>query len=736
MAAQDIYGNYGSVPTANPSGTGGGRISTNASPQEFGAGVGESLTNVGKVTQDVSLQYLKMVNETEATNAETDYVTALGQKKAQFYSLEGLATKNALPKYMEDVTNLRQQYRQSLPPAGQRAFDTLALRHQAYAISDASSYTATQIKQADLQSANAQVDLDVMSAKSLDVAQSDQRFNDTLQSIRYGSNRMLSNKGWNSAPGASVDENGNFNFDTSTDEGKQAKAIYDNFVGTNVAKAYENRYKSLAENINPMEAYKKYQTEKDQVPPQGQLALDTYFKPKIQDYQAKAISEDALTNSYDDYQNTVLNKPDKFNIGNVKSHDNQSAFARPQTPEDGVILTANNLRNNYQGLTLAQIANKWAPPSENNTNNWLTNVSKASGINPNATLNLNDPATLSKLVLGIGTAEKTKSDLSSFTSEIINSGISKSIAGTQPNLRQDVVSQTGAAVPSIGNYIQHNYGDIINQAQEAAQRQYPGDIEFIEKTQARTKFQLDQVLAQEKHADEAAQNVVYQGINGNFTSGVKPTSLEELGKVNPTVQDAIDKLQVDNPKAIASYNKMLMANPTSKLGNAYQYLQQEAFSGTVDVNRLLDHVSDGSLTQPGFDKLKSLIKASPSPGEQSENDQMKSLSSYVYDTIAHSNRFNDNSQIQDSANSASLLIGKYIDQQKDKGVSVATLTNPQNKEFEPIRNIIKQFSTPLNVQLQNRASRIDQQLKTTQPLAPNQLRQPGETPEQYLQRLK
>lgn len=735
-STEDLYGVYGSVPNVTPQGTGGARISANATPQEFGAGVGEATGNLGREAESIANKFIGMYNETLATDAETSYIKELGEKTSKYRSLEGLAAVNARPQYISEVADLRKNYRGTLPLAAQHSFDMLAQRHEAYAVSDADLYAASELKKADIHSATASAETAISSVANLSVAQDDIRFNNSLQDVHFALNRTMQTQGWDVGTGMRQNADGTLSFDENTPNGKSAKAIYDQLANKNISAVWENRFKALVNSGDVLGAYSKYKADYNKVPPDARLTLDAYFKPKVQDFQVKVLSEDVLTNTYDDYQKTLINSSSKFNIGNVKSKDDLSTFARPETPEDGVLLAVNNLRKNYSGLTLTQIANKWAPPSENDTNSWLNNVSRASGINPNAPLNLEDPATLNKLVLGIGTAEKTKSDLSIFTPEVINSGITKSFAGEQPNLKQNITSPTGALKPSVGNYIRQNYGTIIEQARAAAERQHPGDIEFTEKVQERAKFQLDQVLLREKKYDEAAQNLVYQGINGNFTNGVRPTSLEELGKVNPNLQDAIDKLQVDNPKAIASYNKMLMSNPTNKLGNAYQYLQQEAFSGNMDVNRLLDHVSDGSLTQEGFDKLKTLIKASPSPEEQSEKDQMKSLSAYVYDTISHSNRFNNNDQIQDSANSATLLIGNYIAKQKEKGISVATLTNPQNKEFEPIRDIIKQFSIPIRVQIQNRVARIEERLKTEPPLPAEKFRLPNETPEQYLQRLK
>lgn len=126
------------------------------------------------------------------------------------------------------------------------------------------------------------------------------------------------------------------------------------------------------------------------------------------------------------------------NLGNVKTAagaaGNSAQFENPASPEDGVILTANNLRSDYRGMTLSQIANKYAPPSENKTSDWLNNVSKISGISADSTPDLDDPSTLKKLLTGIAGAEKSPADRALFTSDILDSGIQKSLNGGKPTL--------------------------------------------------------------------------------------------------------------------------------------------------------------------------------------------------------------------------------------------------------------------------------------------------------------
>ncbi len=68
---------------------------------------------------------------------------------------------------------------------------------------------------------------------------------------------------------------------------------------------------------------------------------------------------------------------------------------------EGGLAAMSALLTNYgkNGLdTVAEIINKWAPPSENNTAGYSAMVAKALGVSPNQPLNLQDPATRAALM--------------------------------------------------------------------------------------------------------------------------------------------------------------------------------------------------------------------------------------------------------------------------------------------------------------------------------------------------
>lgn len=119
------------------------------------------------------------------------------------------------------------------------------------------------------------------------------------------------------------------------------------------------------------------------------------------------------------------------NPGNVKTvagaRSGTQDFVEPDSPVAGVALTATTLRKGYQGLTLDQIAHKWAP---DDSERWASNVSEISGIGRNDVPNLNDQVQLGKLIHAIANEEKAPKDRQKFTPDVIAAGIKQVIGQT------------------------------------------------------------------------------------------------------------------------------------------------------------------------------------------------------------------------------------------------------------------------------------------------------------------
>ncbi len=105
--------------------------------------------------------------------------------------------------------------------------------------------------------------------------------------------------------------------------------------------------------------------------------------------------------------------PNANNVGNVRPVGSSTGFQQPASFDDGVALAVRNLRaypaafNNGQPMSLAQIAQHWAPKGDgaNDPNAWAFNVSHVAGVDPNQPIDVNDAQTMARVARGIHAAE-------------------------------------------------------------------------------------------------------------------------------------------------------------------------------------------------------------------------------------------------------------------------------------------------------------------------------------------
>lgn len=85
--------------------------------------------------------------------------------------------------------------------------------------------------------------------------------------------------------------------------------------------------------------------------------------------------------------------------------DNDGRFIVFNSPEYGIRAMGKILKNynkKYKLETIDDVINRWAPPQDdNNTNQYINNVSKWTGIAKDEKLNFDDPNTLYKLITSI-----------------------------------------------------------------------------------------------------------------------------------------------------------------------------------------------------------------------------------------------------------------------------------------------------------------------------------------------
>ena len=110
------------------------------------------------------------------------------------------------------------------------------------------------------------------------------------------------------------------------------------------------------------------------------------------------------------------NNPGNLNFAGqagASRENGNGRFASFNTPEEGIGAMSKQLDLHFNGTSakakqagrplrsVKDIVEAWAPPSENNTAKYVTDVAKQLGVSPTATLNLKDPATKTALMKAI-----------------------------------------------------------------------------------------------------------------------------------------------------------------------------------------------------------------------------------------------------------------------------------------------------------------------------------------------
>jgi GH24 family phage-related lysozyme (muramidase) len=177
-----------SVPSVAPTGNTGVSYqnANGASPDAFGAGIGQAEQGLGKAVDnfgDVLQKHAMRMQEEVNTSAAKDLFlqgdVAIGKLTIDYNSLEGANRVNAYPKYVEDIGKVREDLKRSSPnDEVAKKFDQDFARRVGYSIVDGARSAATANKQYQKET-NAAVQQNAMSHIAAN-AKDDNRFETEL----------------------------------------------------------------------------------------------------------------------------------------------------------------------------------------------------------------------------------------------------------------------------------------------------------------------------------------------------------------------------------------------------------------------------------------------------------------------------------------------------------------------------------------------------------------------------
>lgn len=580
-----------------------------ATPGAFGAQVGEAVEGLGNTAGQIVQKYQGMINETSATNAETELIKRNAEAKGKFMSTEGLESLNALPSYQETLSNNYNDIRSTLPMGALRQFDMLALRQNANYNSDAEGYTSTQVKRANMASQSSLINASQVAATDPNVANNPQRIGEQLGNVTFAHGAMLDEN----TPGLQKNADGSVGY-ADTPEGQNLKTALQGQIDHSKGVIWQNAITTQA-NQDPIKAQNFYEQYKDSIPVAAQQRIESFLDPKVQSWNAGSLTNGALLDAQVKHQQMLLNPPasgtNSFpnNLGNVKTAEGSAngtqQFQNPATPTDGVILTANNLRNNYQGLTLQQIAQKWTGESSDKVSAWLNNASTASGIAANAKPDLSNPASLAALVKGISVAEKSPQDRALFNDQVIGQGVQASLNGGSPTLLSPnkptrfATNADGSPVTQADYYAAHRE-EILAQGEAMAERDFPGNPTYRTMVRERLTNQMNAAISSQAGQYKQDNLAVMKAINGGMSNGKTPMTFQELQQI-PGVQPLLDRVAIQDPKFSESIDTLIsrVARRADDRNspNAYDTIQRV----TIDPNS--NNAGNRISSQDHLDKL-------------------------------------------------------------------------------------------------------------------------------------
>lgn len=676
---------YSGVPDVQAEGLPNANIRVQSSPSAFGSNIGEAEQKLGADTSqaadqtfNVVMQHQGMLNETMATNAETQAMSQYGDILNKYKSTEGLAAVANRPQAIEDIQAVRQKILATLPnSAVQRAFNMLALRHESNALEDTNNYATTQVKAADNRSASDAMQLAASRVGDYSVASNDKRFSDAVQDADFQVVRVLNNQGYGAGSGSGMKQDaktGALTFDTSTPAGQQAKAVYDNMIAKVHGDMWETRIHAIADdpvNGNTNQAFAVFSANRDKIPGETQAKIGAFLLPRVRSEQASDTANTALSHAESGYQGS-------FNTAGGNFSESDAASTINKLFPGSVITSA--LRTPGHNAAVGGVPDSmhvtgqavdFVPPKGMTLQDVQSALDKA-GI-PHTEL-IRDPNEADHIHWGWGAK-----------------------ASGQPQV---------PPYQSRADYYRANSDTILQSVRDQATAQHPDDPTFADMAVARTQQKMSEVITHQEQQYSVDLHTVQQAMNGGMTNGQIPTSVDAMASINPDVRKAWESVQANNPYAASHIENVFDANSRGKALNYgadfYKYFRavlapQNDPSRVADPTKLWPYVQpgeDGPITNTGLAALTRLITTRNSPQGEADVEQMRAFFDQAHRQISGANPASGiaDPKGEEKFNKFMMLAIPEIaaTQQAKKPLSV--LFNPKSPDY--LGNAIANFKRP------------------------------------------
>jgi len=147
-------------------------LTTRASAEDAGAGIGRAMQGTGQALQeasntamDIAIKEQGMLNETFTTEGDNQLYVQQSDLVGKYRSMKGLEAVAAKDATLAALRKSREDIAKTMPnSAALRSFNLLASRREAFAYTEINNYAASQIKEASIASAKANMELAVETA--------------------------------------------------------------------------------------------------------------------------------------------------------------------------------------------------------------------------------------------------------------------------------------------------------------------------------------------------------------------------------------------------------------------------------------------------------------------------------------------------------------------------------------------------------------------------------------------
>lgn len=561
----DEYGSFGSVPDkVSVDGSGAGPMGVHATPDMMGAKIGQGIEKVGDTAQGLAEMYGKMVNETLMTNADAALAKKVGELKGAYLQNTGLAAAAAFPQYQSDLEAARQEARSSLPMGAAHGFDMLSMRTIANHMADGSTYAASQVRQANIDSGTSLSNANVQAVLDPDVAKDPERVQWHQDSAIHGLQMTLDEN----HPGLKTDpETGTINFDESKPEGRALKAEYEANVNNIIAKTQVNRFQALSKG-DVLGAFGIYKQERDSLPKPAQVELDAMFAPKVFNAHVSNGSNQVMAEANHDYAVKLYNPQATSALDTVQkneggmSDDGQSAYGIDKAAHPKEFAEISSLPESDRSAYARKFFKEEYYDKRGiadlpaNTQNIVMDgvVNHTTDFGNKLVQAAKDGASPQELI-DMRRAEYQRVAQIPGKEQYL-SGWNNRLDQLQSGLKMEGVPKSYATNPdgskmSQADYYRTHSEDVLRRADALAEQQMPGDLAYKRAMRESVNGYMSKVISNQSAQYIMDNKNVMRGINGELSNGKAPDTEADLRAI-PGMSDLLDRVATQDPRFAAS----------------------------------------------------------------------------------------------------------------------------------------------------------------------------------------